>query len=106
MLPDGTYICEDASGAWYFDPATGQTDIIAQRGGTEWYNPKYRLSYVELRLRDGTPFADWDVRGQREWVANAVERGWARPDGAPNPREEHRRERPQAKRASTGREKS
>ena len=27
LLPDGTYLCEDASGGWYFDPATGETDL-------------------------------------------------------------------------------
>jgi hypothetical protein len=82
LQPDGTYICEDASGAWYLDPVTGETDIIAFRS-TQWYSEKYRRSYVEARLRDATPFADWDVRGQREWIQHAEARRWPRPPDAP-----------------------
>ena len=102
VLPDGTYLCEDASGGWYLDPVTGETDVAAMRGGTQWFGEKYRRRYVEGQLRDGIPWSEWDSRGQREWVANAVEHGWARPDGAPSAREENKREPAQAKSAFTG----
>lgn len=103
VLPDGTYLCQDASGGWYLDPVTGETDVAWMGGGTEWYRDEYRRRYVEGRLEEGVPWSEWDSRGQNEWVANAVERGWARPEGAPTPRDEN--ERAQTERAS-GREES
>ena len=77
-LPNGRYLCEDGSGGWYLDPATGETDI-AWAASTEWYGEDYRRRYVESRLRDGVPFSEWDPRGQREWEENVAEHGWALP---------------------------
>jgi hypothetical protein len=95
QLADGTYLCQDASGGWYLDPETGETDV-AWMTSTEWYSETYRRRYVESRLREGVPFAEWDRRGRNEWINHAVERGWARPAGAPSPRKKA------TKRAQTG----
>lgn len=56
---------------------------------------------VEGRLRDGVPWSEWDTRGQREWLANAVEQGWAQPDGAPDSAESRGALRKQTKGAPT-----
>jgi hypothetical protein len=80
-LEDGSYLCEDASGAWTYDPETGDVDIVAMGGGTEWYNPAHRRRYVERMLRDGVPFPEWpDLRGRNEWLKQAREQGWPEPD--------------------------
>ena len=54
VLPDGTYLCQDASGGWYLDPVTGETDVAAMRGGTQWFGEKYRRRYVEGSSETGS----------------------------------------------------
>jgi hypothetical protein len=77
LVADGRYLCEDASGAWTYDPRSGEVDLVAMGGGTEWYRPAYRRGYVERMIRDEVPFPDWpDPRGRAEWLCMALDEGW------------------------------
>ena len=60
VLPDGTYLCQDASGGWYLDPVTGEIDLAWMSGGTQWYSEEYRRRYVEAQAPDGSPWSEWD----------------------------------------------